>query len=100
MSIIVIEEKEFDLKLDNKLNDFRKEIIGFLSSLANNKKSEWIKADEAIQLLNLKSIRCLKPYRDNHKVIFSKTGKTYCYSYKSIMEYLDKKSNKLMLSKL
>ena len=100
MGIIIVDEKDLDNKLDSKLDFVKAEIIRYISSISNNRKSDWIKADEAIALLNLKSIRCLKPYRDNHKLVFSKTGKTFCYSYKSVMEYLDVKSNKKFLVKL
>ena len=55
----------------------------------------WVSQEDAMKLLNIKSLTSMQDLRDQNKIIFSKPRpKIILYKYSSILKYLEDKSNK------
>lgn len=54
------------------------------------KREEWIDADEAKTILDIKSKSKLQQLRDQMEIEFSQFGKTIRYSRTSILQFLEK----------
>jgi hypothetical protein len=63
--------------------------------IKSESKEDWIEEKEAMQLLGISSKSTLQKFRDEDRIKFSAiTSKTIKYSKKSILQYIESKSNK------
>ena len=87
MDVIVISSDAYKMLI----SEIRKTVRETVKEVANP-KSDWIGEKEAMDLLGVKSKTTLQNLRDSQEFKFSKHGRIIRYSYKSILEFLERNS--------
>jgi uncharacterized NAD(P)/FAD-binding protein YdhS len=87
MDVIVISSEAYRMLLA----EMKKTVRETVHEVAHP-KSDWIAEKEAMSLLGVKSKTTLQNLRDSQEFKFSKHGRIIRYSYKSILEFLDRNS--------
>ena len=82
MKVIVFEEEAYY----KMLREFADMVDGIVKN--QEKEKEWLDANEAKQLLGIKSTSKLQKLRHNGDILISQHGRIIKYSTKSIKEYL------------
>ncbi|MDC6465066.1 helix-turn-helix domain-containing protein [bacterium] len=82
MKVIVFEEEAYY----KMLREFANMVDGVVKN--QEKEKEWLDANEAKQLLGIKSTSKLQKLRNNGDILISQHGRIIKYSTKSIKEYL------------
>jgi hypothetical protein len=88
---LIVFEKEAYYKMLGEITTLVKNSIkeAKLDALKAEKESDWINADEAKKLLNVKSKTKMQQMRNSGEIVFTKYGKKIKYSKKSILAVLD-----------
>lgn len=82
MKVIVFEEEAYY----KMLREFANMVDGIVKN--QEKEKEWLNAEEAKQLLGIKSTSKLQKLRNNGDILISQHGRIIKYSTKSIKDYL------------
>lgn len=82
MKVIVFEEEAYY----KMLREFANMVDGVVKN--QEKEKEWLDANEAKQLLGIKSTSKLQKLRNNGDILISQHGRIIKYSSKSIKDYL------------
>ena len=82
MKVIVFEEEAYY----KMLREFANKVDGVVKN--QEKEKEWLDANEAKQLLGIKSTSKLQKLRNNGDILISQHGRIIKYSSKSIKDYL------------
>jgi hypothetical protein len=87
MDVICLEDEAFRKLVDT--------VIKHIEEKDKINVNPWISQEDAMKLLNIKSLTSMQGIRDENKIIFSKPRpKIILYKYDSILKYLEDKSNK------
>lgn len=86
MEVIIIEKEAFQ----QLLKEVTLQVIKNCEEHFKQSKAEWIDAQEAKIILDIKSKSKLQQLRDNMQIEFSQFGKTIRYSRKSILDFLER----------
>ena len=85
MKVIVFEERAYYKMLD----EMKKVVLDATKQSKSDVEKEWLSADEAKNLLGLRSKSKLQQLRDNGDIIFSQHGRIIRYSRKSIIDFIE-----------
>jgi hypothetical protein len=91
MNVIVFEDEAY-YKMRSETRSMIKDVVkeALEELLRERTEIDWIDAEEAKELLGIKSKTVMQRLRSEGLIVFSEIGKIIKYSRKSIMEYLEK----------